>query len=356
MSSLHLQLKLDRSTFSLEVDVNIPLEGVSVICGESGAGKTTLLRCIAGLEKAEGKIQMNGVLWQDTQNHVVVPTSKRAIGYVFQEAGIFPHLTVRQNIEFGWKRNHTKHKKIQWDDVIHWLKLAPLLDHTSTTLSSGQKQRVAIARALLTSPQILLLDEPLASLDFRGKLEILDYLLLLHQKLSIPIVYVSHSFEEVSHIADYMLVMKDGKISESGTFPQILSSLSLPWSVASFAGAVIETTVQSHDSQHHLTYLQMGEEQFTVVRQHFEVGTTIRIRIPATSISLTLQKHEDSSMVNIFSGTILRWSEYQQSEYIVHLQVQQLILFALITKEALDRLDLRLHQSVFVQVNHVILL
>ncbi len=186
--------------FLLEADLTLPGRGVTALFGPSGSGKTTLLRCVAGLARAAGRVEINGECWQDDALRLFLPTHRRALGYVFQEASLFAHLSVRANLEFGLKRIPAAERKVGWDAALELLGIGHLLERGTQALSGGERQRVAIARALLTSPRLLLMDEPLAALDAKRKQEILPYLERLHDELAIPVLYVSHSPDEVAHV------------------------------------------------------------------------------------------------------------------------------------------------------------
>jgi molybdate transport system ATP-binding protein len=200
---VHLKIKL---AHILDIDISLPERGVIAITGPSGAGKTSLLRVVAGLESASlGKVEINGEIWQDDEQNIFLATHRRSIGFVFQEASLFPHLSVQKNIEFGLRRIPVGNKKLSLRHAVELLGIASLLSRNPATLSGGEKQRVSIARALATSPKIVLMDEPLASLDEQRKAEILPYLERLHQELEIPILYVSHARDEVARLADYVV-------------------------------------------------------------------------------------------------------------------------------------------------------
>lgn len=221
-----VQFQLDYGRFQLDVDLAIPNSGITVLFGHSGSGKTTLLRCIAGLKQApHGFLQINGKVWQDSERNIFLPTYRRPLGYVFQEANLFPHLTVAANVEFGVKRIGKSTGPVIFQDVVELLGISHLLKCLPHSLSGGERQRVAIARALVLNPDILLMDEPLASLDSKRKQEILPYLSLLHQQTHIPILYVTHSHQEVTYLADYVVIMAEGHVLAAGTVSETMSCL-----------------------------------------------------------------------------------------------------------------------------------
>ena len=228
-AAIHAQFKLAYSGFTLDVDLDLPGRGVTALFGHSGSGKTALLRCIAGLERANsGFLAVNGRVWQDDSQRVYLPTYQRPLGYVFQEASLFPHLNVRRNLEYGMKRVPASERRASLEQAISLLGIGNLLTQLPDTLSGGERQRVAIARALAVSPQLLLMDEPLAALDQARKQEILPYLEQLHGELNIPILYVSHAADEVARLADHIVVMEAGKVLANGPLSDTLSRLDLP--------------------------------------------------------------------------------------------------------------------------------
>ena len=208
-NTIKASFKLDYANFSLDVDLRLPGRGVTALFGHSGSGKTTLLRCIAGLERSKGRLTVNGATWQDDKRFL--PTYQRPLGYVFQEANLFPHLSVRGNLTYGLKRVQVKDGKVPLDQAIDLLAIGHLLERKTTRLSGGERQRIAIARALAVNPKVLLMDEPLAALDQARKREILPFLEKLHDELEIPILYVTHSSDEVARLADHLVILSQGR-------------------------------------------------------------------------------------------------------------------------------------------------
>ncbi len=225
MNRITTRLHLDRGDFRLDVDLSLPGQGISALFGHSGSGKTTCLRAIAGLERLPGgQVKVGDQIWQDEQRGLFVPPHQRPIGYVFQEASLFPHLSVRQNLNFGLKRLPREARRGDLETMAELLGIRPLLDRPADVLSGGERQRAAIARALLTAPQLLLMDEPLAALDLKRKQEILPYLERLHEELSIPIIYVSHAPDEVARLADHLVLLDQGRVVASGPLTETLAS------------------------------------------------------------------------------------------------------------------------------------
>lgn len=216
--SIHAKFTFTRGKFKLQVDLDLPGSGVIALFGASGAGKTTLLRLMAGLERATGFLEVNGVVWQDSARRIFVPVHRRALGLVFQEASLLPHLSVRHNIEYGWRRVPHDSRLVDREHIIALLELNQLLDRYPTQLSGGECQRAAIARALLSSPQLLLLDEPLAGLDYARKQEVMLFLKRLQDELDLPMVYVSHAAEEVKRLAQHLVILKQGQVQHAPLF------------------------------------------------------------------------------------------------------------------------------------------
>lgn len=214
---IELRYQLTRTDFDLNVNEQLPASGVTALYGHSGCGKSSLLRCIAGLEQPkQAYLQINGEVWDDSEKQVCLPTHKRQIGYVFQEASLFDHLSVMKNLTFGAKRSGKLEAQNALDQAVELLGIETFLSRMPESLSGGERQRVAIARALAVCPELLLMDEPLASLDIRRKREILPFLERLHQELEIPVLYVSHSPAEVRRLADYVVIMDKGTVIASG--------------------------------------------------------------------------------------------------------------------------------------------
>ena len=356
MNSIRARIQLSRSAFNLDVQFEIPGTGVTALFGQSGSGKSTLLRCLAGLERAAtGALHVGEVCWQDESRRIFLAPHQRALGYVFQDARLFPHLNVRRNLEFGWKRIAPLQRQIEFDQVVQWMGLEKLLQRATPRLSGGEQQRVAIARALLTSPQLLIMDEPLAALDAAAKAEILPYLERLHLQLAIPMIYVSHALEEVVRLADNMLLLKEGKLIASGELKSVMTRLDLPLSHLDEAASVIDAAVSGHDEAYHLTYLIFSGGQITVTRQALTAGSQVRVRILARDVSVTLNRPEQTSILNVFEATISELGEHSPSQLLVKLLVGTDQLLARITRKSAALLNLKPGSQVFVQVKSVAL-
>lgn len=281
---IQMRLKLSYPGFALDVDLQLPGRGVTALFGHSGSGKTTCLRCIAGLERAdEGFIHVNDEVWQDSAKGVFVPPHKRALGYVFQEASLFPHLSVLANLQFGLKRIPKPQRRVDMAHATELLGISHLLDRHPQHLSGGERQRVGMARALLTSPTLLLMDEPLAALDTQRKSEILPYLQRLHDELDIPVLYVSHSQDEVAQLADHLVLLSDGKALASGPIGQTLARLDLPLALGDDAGVVIQGHVAAYDADYQLLTLQLPDTDLNIRVTHtpMAMGQALRCKVQA---------------------------------------------------------------------------
>ncbi|HUX64891.1 molybdenum ABC transporter ATP-binding protein [Sulfuricella sp.] len=355
--SIEARFKLGFSGFDLDVDLTLPGRGVTALFGPSGSGKTTLLRCLAGLELASnGYLEVNGEIWQDDSKDIYLPTHRRPLGYVFQEASLFPHLSVRRNLKYGMSRIADGARRVSLDSAIELLSIGHLLERMPDRLSGGERQRVSIARALAVSPRILLMDEPLAALDLARKQEILPYLERLHDELSIPVVYVSHSPDEVARLADYMVLMEGGKTVASGPIHEMLTRLDLPLAHGDEAGVVIDTMVGEHDETYHLTRLDFAGGSISVARQPYTLGHRMRLRIHARDVSLALERHSDSSILNILPARVVEIADETPAHVVVRLDAGGVPLLARITRKSSALLGLRPGMAVFAQVKSVALL
>lgn len=355
MNALEARFYLNWPGFTLDVDVRLPAKGVSALFGHSGSGKTTLLRCMAGLERAEdGVLRINGETWQD--KHTWLPTHKRPLGYVFQEASLFAHLSVMGNLRYGMKRVR-EDRKVMLDQAIDLLGIGHLLDRKPQRLSGGERQRVAIARALALSPRLLLMDEPLAALDLKRKQEILPYLERLHDELAIPIIYVSHSPEEVARLADYIVAMEGGRVVAAGTLAETLARTDLPISVGHEACVVLPSTLGTVDEQWRLAEVCFPGGSLWLRDNGHPPGRKVRIRVFARDVSLALEQPAQTSIQNILQGQVDAIGEDEHPGLaLVRVQVGASMFLSRLTKRAVMELGLKLGQAVWVQVKTVALM
>lgn len=352
MDTMEARFRLDWPGFTLDVDVRLPATGVSALFGHSGSGKTTLLRCIAGLERApEGVLRINGEIWQD--DHTWLPTHKRPLGYVFQEASLFEHLSVLGNLRYGLKRVGGD-RKVSLDQAIDLLGIGHLLDRKPDRLSGGERQRVAIARALALSPRLLLMDEPLAALDLKRKQEILPYLERLHDELAIPIVYVSHSPDEVARLADYIVAMEDGRVRCEGPLMETLARTDLPIRIGSDASVVLPATIDTVDQEWGLAQVCFPCGALWLRDMGLPVGRRIRVRVFARDVSLTRQPPSQTSILNVLPGTVDAFGEDEHPGLVlVRVRIGASLLLARLTRRAVKELGLAPGDAVWTQVKTV---
>jgi molybdate transport system ATP-binding protein len=357
---IQMRLKLRYSGFALDVDLQVPGRGVTALYGHSGSGKTTCLRCIAGLERAEqGFVQVNDEIWQDSDNRIFVAPHKRALGYVFQEASLFPHLSVLANLAFGLKRIPKPQRRVDMAHATELLGIGHLLDRHPQHLSGGERQRVGIARALLTSPKLLLMDEPLAALDAQRKGEILPYLQRLHDELDIPVLYVSHSQDEVARLADHIVLLSNGRALASGPIGQTLARLDLPLAMGDDAGVVIEGRVSAYDADYQLLSLQLPDTTLNIRVPHtpLDAGQALRCKVQARDVSLSLDNTGQSSILNRLPVTVVsEMSADNAAHVLIRLDAAGTPLLARITRYSRDQLNIHPGQPLWAQIKAVAVL
>ncbi|MDP2075276.1 molybdenum ABC transporter ATP-binding protein [Hydrogenophaga sp.] len=360
-SELQLTARLERPGFVLDVDLRLPARGVSVLFGPSGSGKTSCLRVLAGLEPhAKGVVRVDGEVWQDSAQRVMLPVHQRALGYVFQEASLFDHLNVRDNLMFGFRRTPHEQRRHAWDHGLELLGIAHLLDRSPLDLSGGERQRVAIARALATSPRVLLMDEPLAAIDAARKNEILPWLEQLHERLDIPVVYVTHSSDELARLADHVVLLSGGRALCSGPVMELMTRLDLPLARGDAAAALIEANVVGHSPEDCLSELAFDGGRLLLPQAGSTAlpkGTPVRVRIQARDVSLSLQVPELSSVLNVLRATVVNVVEELPGQVLVGLQLgdgaRPVRLLARISQLSARRLGIAPGQAVFAQIKGV---
>ena len=351
---LQARLHLKRGQFEMKLDLDLPGRGVSAVFGPSGSGKTTFLRCLAGLEPAaRGMVRLGDDCWQDEETQAFVPAHRRRIGFVFQDANLFPHLGVRGNLEYANRR--AIDRRISLADAVDWLGLAHLLDRGTRDLSGGERQRVAIARALLSSPRLLLMDEPLSSLDEISRREILPYILALPERLSIPIVYVSHSLREVLRVADHMVWLVTGRVKRTGIPEKVIRDEGFSKWQGDEASVVISATVSAHDDAHHLTRLAGPWGPIYCRRFPGGEGKEVRVQIRAHDVSLSLDSEARSSILNEFDMKVSRVIDSAEGEVLIELAQtgSTATLLARITALSRERLEIEAGRSVYARVKSV---
>jgi len=356
-SGVQARLQLDRADFRLDVALDLPGGQVSALFGASGSGKTSCLRAIAGLERgARGTVSINGETWQDDARQLFVPVHQRALGYVFQDAQLFAHLNVADNLAFGMQRVPPAQRRVSLDQAVALLGIAHLMQRKPDTLSGGERQRVCIARALASSPRILLMDEPLAALDAARKAEILPYLEQLHRELAMTVLYVSHAPDEVARLADHLVLLDQGKVLASGPTAELLTRLDLPLAHGDAAAAVLEATIVGHDAQYHLSVARFAGGELCIARQSLAMGQALRIRVQARDVSLSLQHPSGTSILNILPVRVLALSSDSPGQVMVQLGAGGCTLLARITEKSAQRLALAPGLAVFAQIKGVAIL
>ena len=356
--SIRARFELAWPGFVLDVELDLPGQGITALFGHSGSGKTTCLRAIAGLERgARGRLEVNGKVWQDDAQGVFLPTHRRALGYVFQDAALFPHLSVRDNLDYGRRRVAAAERRVSPDAAIELLGIGALLDRLPEKLSGGEKSRVAVARALLTSPRLLLMDEPLAALDHHRKQEILPYLEKLHDELEIPILYVSHAPDEVARLADHLVVLQGGRALAAGPLGETLARLDLPIQLGEDAGAVIDAAIAERDAAWHLARVDFPGGSLWVRDNGQPIGHRVRVRVLARDVSLAHSKGEDSSILNALPAKVVAVADdTHPAMVLVRLDVGNSPLLARLTKRSIAALGVREGMDVWARIKAVALI
>ena len=350
---LEANFKMDYPGFNLDVELTLPAKGVTVVFGPSGSGKTTLLRCLSGLERApSGILKLADQVWQD--EGIFIPIHQRKVGLVFQESRLFPHLSIQQNLLYGYQRTQSVERNLHLDEVVEVLGLAALLKRTPDKLSGGEKQRVAIGRALLTSPKLLLMDEPLASLDMQRKAEIIPFIKRIEDEFKTPIIYVTHSVDEVLQLVDTMVILQAGKVANFGPVQEVFSDVRLRQVLGEEQlGAVLETSVAGHDEEFELTRLDFMGQTLNVPKQNIPVGQNLRVHIHSKDVSLsTAPPAGVTSVLNILQAKVAKIGTLGGYSVDIELDAGQPIL-ATITRKSLANLNLKPGQPVYAHIKAI---
>ena len=352
LTGIQARFRLDWPGFALDVDLRLPATGVTVLFGRSGSGKTTLLRCIAGLERTpRGYLNVDGDVWQDGDRWV--PTHKRPLGYVFQEASLFPHLSVMGNLRFGMQRV-AGHPQSALDQAIELLGIGHLLARKPGRLSGGERQRVGIARALAVRPKLLLMDEPLSSLDSARKGEILHYIERLREEVKIPIFYVSHAIEEVTRLADTLVLVSDGKVTGVGTVQELAARLDLRTQIGRFeGGAIIDARVVDQNLATGIARLAFEGGELLTTDLDALVGERVRVRIRARDVSIALERPRSISVLNCLPGIVAELGDDRGSSIDVRIAVGPTSIIARITRHSAVQLALAPGVAVYALVKAV---
>lgn len=361
LPTVQLQTHWVRPGFTLSMDLTLPGTGVTVLFGPSGSGKTTCLRVLAGLEQeAPGLVCVGGDTWQNSADNRFVPVHQRPLGYVFQEASLFEHLTVEGNLRFGYDRTPPAQRQHGWDHGLDLLGIRHLLARRPQQLSGGERQRVAIARALATSPRLLLMDEPLAALDQARRADILPWLEQLHERLDIPVVYVTHAIDEVVRLADHVVVLDNGRVLAAGPVVDMLARTDLPLAQGDGAGALIEAITCGLDTSSDLCELRFAGGTLLLPQtraQPLPPRTPVRLRVQARDVSLALEPPAMSSVLNILRATVSDVTPDGLGQVVVGLHVgppdNGCRLLARISRVSKDRLGISPGLAVYAQIKGV---
>ena len=341
-------------SFRLETQFEVEEGSITAIFGKSGAGKTSTINAIAGLTRPDvGVIQIGNTTLFDQNLKINLPIYKRQIGYVFQDDRLFPHMTVRNNLIYGTPKNRDVANSLNLTDITGLLELAPLLERRPRSLSGGEKQRVAIGRALLSNPKLLLMDEPLASIDVQHRFEILPFIQRVREKTGITIIYVTHALEEVIFIADQIILLSEGQVTAQGTVEEIMSRLDLHPMTSRFdAGAVISATYSGYDREFDLGELSFDGGILRIAGLNAEIGILLRAHIRARDVSLMLDKPKDTSVLNVFKGELIeiRHEEGPQLDLLINIGTP---LIARITRKSLNDLNLDIGSKVYAMIKAV---
>lgn len=349
MLEIHIQQHLGE--LDLAVNVEIPTQGVTAIFGRSGAGKSSLINVVAGLARANyGRISLNGRVLFDAQQGIHLAPEKRRVGYVFQEPRLFPHYSVEKNLKYGCKRSNSA----LFLQIVQLLGIEPLLSRFPNTLSGGEKQRVAIGRALLSEPDILLMDEPLSALDLPRKKELLDYLSELATRVEIPILYVSHSLDEVARLADFMLLLENGKVTAFDRTTVVWHSPAFAqWQPDGQQSSLLELPMVDFNPHYQLTALALGNQRIWLSGlPAFRAGERVRVSVPAGEVIIAVEPPPVSSILNVLHGTVCKIL-LQTDRLQVGVDVEGLEIWATISHWAFETLQLSLGKPVYLLLKNL---
>ncbi|MFW2374741.1 MAG: molybdenum ABC transporter ATP-binding protein [Gammaproteobacteria bacterium] len=347
--SIKVHYKKSLGQFDFDAEFSIPDRGITILFGPSGSGKTTLLNCMAGFQQADlAYFCFNQQLFDDSQRKIRLSTQQRGIGYVFQDTRLFPHFTVQQNLDYGYKRNDQKHAIARHDELIEIFSLQDLLQHYPHQLSGGQKQRVALARALLANPQLLILDEPMSALDRKAKQELMPYLESIHNRFTLPVIYVSHDIREVLRLGDYILLMDNGRIIDHGDLMDLCVTQPM-LTQDEGASFILTGKVERVDEQHSISTVNCNQHDIHISGKLLSLKQNVRILIHAQDVSLTLSHASDSSILNILPATVQTIHPAMNGKHLVECDIEGTQILAMISIRSVKNLGLVEGREVFAQ-------
>lgn len=336
--TLSVSLKQSMPNFSLDIAFEAP-SGITVLFGESGSGKTSTINAIAGLQNNSlGRVTLSDRVLFDSDSNIHLKPYQRNIGYIFQESRLFPHLTVEQNLNYA-KRFKKAGKSVDFNHIVDLLGIKPLLKRRPNSLSGGEKQRVAIGRALLSAPDLILADEPLAALDGARKAELLPYFKRLNRELGIPMLYVTHSPEEVLELADHVIALEQGRIVTQGPARKVMANSK----VARTANRAIKSTLTTHLVAQHsdgLSELQVAKETLYVPTLDLPIGSEICLELVANDLILSRSKVDGISALNQVCGVVESIETTSSSDVLMNVCVATEIISTHITTRSLKGLNL----------------
>jgi len=357
-SLIHIDIDMPLESFSLRINEELPAQQIVTLFGGSGSGKTTLLRCLSGLTKPKRAfIRVDDEVWQDDSQHHFLPPWMRSVGVVFQEASLFEHLTVMENLNFGFKRSKSSNST-QLKNVIEAFNIGDLLHRLPQSLSGGQKQRIALARAMTTKPKLLLLDEPLASLDPRAKENLLPLIKSACKDFQTSLIYVTHSPEEVAYLSHTLMVLNNGAIHVCAPLIQALANSKDPWILGDDVASILECQVIQKDEKFGLLQLSFSSGSLWVKDTGLEIKEETRVRLLAKDVSLSLSQPQDSSIQNALLTQIVLILDdpNERSQALVQLKLGDSLIWSRITQRAVAQLGLHVGQSTWAQVKSVALM
>lgn len=355
---LEIDAQLQLSGFRLDVQLRAPSRGVTALFGRSGSGKTSVVNMLAGLTRPrQGRIALDDTVLFDSSRGINLAPERRQLGYVFQEDRLFPHLSVRGNLLYGHRRTHAVERRIDLAEVVDLLGVGHLLQRRPASLSGGEKQRVAIGRALLAQPRLLLMDEPLASLDAARKDEILPFIERLRDQVRLPIVYVTHDLREITRLADSVALISDGQVSAFGSIDDILGLVDLRPVIGRYdAGALLRARVDGHDERFGLTHLAFDGGRLRTSRLDLPVGAEVRVNVRARDVSIALSPPTGISILNLLPAQIAELRSSDRSQVDVRLALgesNQTMIWARLTARSVHDLELAVGRRVFALIKAV---